>query len=59
MHLNIHRPEYFLTWQFGLSCVKWLMEFQLKGKKKKKEYKKNKQAKPAMLIVKHTELLLV
>lgn len=26
-------------------------------RKKKKEYKKNKQANPAMLIVKHTELL--
>lgn len=36
MHLNTHIPEYVLAWQFGLSCVKQLMKFQLiQGEKKK------------------------
>lgn len=36
MHLITHKPEYNLTWQLGLSCVKQLMKFQLvQGRKKK------------------------
>lgn len=37
MHLNAHIPKYVLTWQFGLSCLKQLMKFQLIQEKKIKE----------------------
>lgn len=49
MHLNAHIPKYLLTWQFGLSCLKQLVKFQLI------QEKKNKKAKLVVFCVQQAE----